>query len=1204
MVEESSFQPIITLYDAITDSPVFRSSLSHYDQQLDQLEHWLDSFSRQLRVYTDKLNKLNVETMTLCQKAIPEGIDDTLIDPNFSGAVMKGFADALQTSLSFKTKLVLHLEESLISPLQQFVKTHLKDFKGFRKQYEKVLEKYDTQLAKYSSINKTKDPSSIREAAFRLHEARKEYVRMSGQHVLRILNFRSMLERLLIERFSRATMAQKRFYDEIQIWTNLDAALSYWKQWLVDDKLTCSYQLYEQQLARKRLEDEFIQLTIPDRDIEKYVPMTTEKKGDRLTYSTWGYLFIKTSRHSWTRKWFYVHGGYFGSCQADKKTIISEIRVRLTDCKVQASVDLDRRFCFEVKATNQPSFILQAETEESMQRWIQVFHQNKQSIEQTPSVQQHHVQDVTLLQDASMAMVSTTPDIKATLANSSSLTPLLVWEAARGGSCSIQQLPSGSWGIPWSLVPTMVNLTEDNIVEKQVNLPQVVWPAKTASVEVPHVDMNGYTDKMNGLNRELRHLFSGVGTDEVVLDVFVCCLRKKPKTLRRDHIKDIQQSKSTLNSPSADLYENELVHQLVQLDNLSPLSSYGYAYTGRGFITQDTFWFYSCILMTCINSVAIRLKDIEEIKVIKDPSIHRPMHDTTIAMKTDMVISVSLVSNAQCGMKEPLIFGFLMDDIEVIASNLTLAVENAKSNKPLPIKDLFSKMQQLSLHLASHKSIVLNVPVTFSSAISQIKENHLTRTHAATVGPESQVNASEILKSARQRGDSEPLPQVIPPEMSIELPKPDPDMPPADIQCPEGPVQCNCEDHLDRQDAQLNLPISAKRCFELLFSDEQTAPPTNGGVWESKTAAIEGHDLSVTPWSKTNGELQRVLKYWMPVSNPIVRMKEAEVVETQVLINKEDYIRYTVQISTKTAALPYADAFIPSVRYCITWVNKSECQLTCYLGVHWVKSVLVRAIVTRAALKGMSDSVQVFMPILEEASEKIKAAVDQEHQQGLEHNNSLFANQHEAGNKPSMSSLTEEKIAPEPVSTPQPNRIKSIPSITHLNPTERTTPSPSVSLIQHEKPTQTTLKTTHRFSSCHWPVKDMCLFSVLLILSLFTLYSYSQSSTIVKQISRDKFGCPLLPVALSKSRSVYLRDIHNGLLSNNMQPPYAQTRSFQVFMDLKSNISFDEDYITSRYWHDLGHYRLAVDLYSSREKLGVLRHDILLLFQALNRIFG
>jgi hypothetical protein len=96
------------------------------------------------------------------------------------------------------------------------------------------MEKYESQLAKYSALHKTKEPSAIREEAFRLHEARKEYVRMSGQHVLRILNFRSLLEHCLVERFSKATVANKDFYNDIQVWANLDAALAYWKQWLND----------------------------------------------------------------------------------------------------------------------------------------------------------------------------------------------------------------------------------------------------------------------------------------------------------------------------------------------------------------------------------------------------------------------------------------------------------------------------------------------------------------------------------------------------------------------------------------------------------------------------------------------------------------------------------------------------------------------------------------------------------------------------------------------------------------------------------------------------------------------------------------------------------------------------------------------------------------------------------------------------------
>jgi hypothetical protein len=63
----------------------------------------------------------------VCKKAIPVGIDDALIgklpvytlslfahsfssyvDPHFTGAVIKSFSDALQTSLAFKTKLVKH----------------------------------------------------------------------------------------------------------------------------------------------------------------------------------------------------------------------------------------------------------------------------------------------------------------------------------------------------------------------------------------------------------------------------------------------------------------------------------------------------------------------------------------------------------------------------------------------------------------------------------------------------------------------------------------------------------------------------------------------------------------------------------------------------------------------------------------------------------------------------------------------------------------------------------------------------------------------------------------------------------------------------------------------------------------------------------------------------------------------------------------
>ncbi|KAK4520326.1 uncharacterized protein ATC70_008459 [Mucor velutinosus] len=1420
-MEEPSFQPIITLYDAVTDSPVFRSSVYRYDQQLEHLEHWLDSLSRHLRLYTEKLNKFNADTLILCQKAVPDGLDETLIDPNFTGAIIKGFADALQTSLSFKTNLIHNLEESLISPLQQFLKTHLRDFKDFRKQHEKAMEKYESQLAKYSGLSKSKEPSAVREEAFRLHEARKEYVKMSGQHVLRILNFRSLLEHCLVERFTAATVAHKDFYKDIQVWANLDAALSYWKQWLIDDKFTCSFQLHRQQIARRKLEEEFIRLTAPERDIGKYVtPLQTEKSDGSMMNSKWGYLFVRVSRHSWSRKWLFIHDGYLGVCQVNssgkhRSSISIEAKIRLADCQVHAVADADRRFCFEVvQPKQQASFVLQAETEEMKQDWLRVFDKNKQfaegekapsspmSLTKSPtlirskstattalssptattnsdilhsntsspkikrtdssstfssmSIISNNHQKYPLINDSSLilskncseegpsiVMVSTTPDTKASLANSSSLTPLLVWEASRGlGSAptssvdiaaSAKQLPAGSWGIPWSLVPAMMNSTQDfSVLDPNASkapilaasLPQVIWPAKPASVHIPSVGIDGYPDRMNSQNRELRRLFGGVKPEEIVLDVFVCCLRKQPAVTQYDT--DIETAKSTTRSSSADTYEKELEHHLTQT-GLKPPSDFGYAYTGRGFITQTTFWFYSCVLMTCINSVAVRLKDIDQVTIVKDTSLARLVNETALAMNSDLVISITLLPNSRSDIKEPLILGTLMDDIETTAEKLRFAVSNAKKEETMQSKDIFNKMLNISESSATHKSVVVDLPLSFSSALSHIAHNTAERStgtivsvtpkfpmvaassrpHAATVGPEARVNPASILKPVfRQRGESEPLKPVLttPAVKSLptkmEPPKPDPDMPPPNIECPDSVVECHCDDHLERKDAQITLPISAKRCYELLFSNEQTAAPTDGGVWAEKTAAIEGHDLSVSKWGMVDGKMQRVLKYWMPVSNPIVRMKEAEVVETQVLIHKEDYIRYTVQISTKTAALPYADAFIPSVRYCITWISKSECQLTCYLGVRWVKSVLVRAIVTRAALKGMADSVGVFIPILQEAAKNIKESVDEARKQVMEHNKNLLKSEATPHVASGMHSVLEEDQDPStnneymleiassadvpdtaqqlgssdvaPRSIVQPVVASTTVTTTIAGKAlERATPSPSgpstmtalekdndISLNVPNKqpqrskrleqqpqqnarskatksvapqPSKQELQQGESATEKHWlsTIADYAPINLktvgMFVLMGFTVYMstiWIRSSHRVADKADEFLHLNITPkdttvnymnqqpiyLQKSTSRSVYLRDLDEGFLKSSIQPPYADSISFKAFLQSKrSDVEakeqhVDEYAINSRHWYAVEHYRLAVDLDMSRDRIAMLRHDMLTIFQVLNKL--
>jgi hypothetical protein len=47
---------LITLNDAITDSPVYRANVHHFDEQLDLLEKWLDALSKHLKLYCERMN--------------------------------------------------------------------------------------------------------------------------------------------------------------------------------------------------------------------------------------------------------------------------------------------------------------------------------------------------------------------------------------------------------------------------------------------------------------------------------------------------------------------------------------------------------------------------------------------------------------------------------------------------------------------------------------------------------------------------------------------------------------------------------------------------------------------------------------------------------------------------------------------------------------------------------------------------------------------------------------------------------------------------------------------------------------------------------------------------------------------------------------------------------------------------------------------
>ncbi|KAJ3154840.1 SNF1-interacting protein [Geranomyces michiganensis] len=170
---------------------------------------------------------------------------------------------------------------------------------------------------------------------------------------------------------------------------------------------------------------------------------------------------------------------------------------------------------------------------------------------------------------------------------------------------------------------------------------------------------------------------------------------------------------------------------------------------------------------------------------------------------------------------------------------------------------------------------------------------------------------------------------------------------PADVPEPAAEVQCGCgPDHLEQKDADHVFNVPAKRLFDIMFDE-------TGAFWNQRFHPKRGEKgRTATPWVDN----VREVRYTMPVNNPMVKVKEAEVHITQTLVKSTPYLSYTVETKSETPALPYADAFNPQTRYCITWVSKSSCRLVMTCGILWHKSPMVKAMIRKAAMAGMAES--------------------------------------------------------------------------------------------------------------------------------------------------------------------------------------------------------------------------------------------------------
>eukprot|EP00158_Paraphelidium_tribonemae_P008421 Partr_v1_DN28574_c2_g1_i8_m73963 putative transcription factor SipA3 len=319
---------------------------------------------------------------------------------------------------------------------------------------------------------------------------------------------------------------------------------------------------------------------------------------------------------------------------------------------------------------------------------------------------------------------------------------------------------------------------------------------------------------------------------------------------------------------------------------------------GRLYFTQHYVCFYSNIL-SFVTAFKIPVSDVLSI----DKETEDQAHYVTIKTGTNSIYKLKPLNG---------------DELRLYGS-LNTIVWNEKGDNSLPVQELFDSIYENYKHMPRKQPTVEDeAPVKMSRATKSASPPSKNLT--------TQPSGDEI-------GDATDEPW------------------PADVEAPSSEVKCGCKDHWEKVEADFVFEVPASKVYKVIWeSDFLTELRKENGDW----------DVVLGEWS-SDPQPQREMKWTLAINNPMVKQKETECVEVQKILKRDEHLCYIVEHTAKTVNMPYGDSFQTCARYCITYISKTSSRLVITIGITWFKSPFVKAIIKKEAMKGLSDSCQMFM---------------------------------------------------------------------------------------------------------------------------------------------------------------------------------------------------------------------------------------------------
>ncbi|RPA99794.1 hypothetical protein L873DRAFT_1827902 [Choiromyces venosus 120613-1] len=388
----------VTLREAALDSPTFRGTVVHYGEQVELVEKWLEGYLKA----TLKLCRLEEVVNNYLGKGVPNGVSESIIDQDYTLLAIRRFAEGSRGFWGAVVNGAKKVEQTVVEPLLGFQRSELRVFKESRRSLEITQAKYDSLLARYAGLSKSKEPSSLREDAFQLYEARKLYIRACLDFCVAAPIFRASLDRILTKVLSDQSREQIRLRREGTAAAEKYAAeMDRIRAW--SEGMEQSDKVFRKELlmTRKELEEKVKRELHPARELEEYasstVPYLSSKgpgiapEGENISSEKQGWLFMRTltgkpTRSVWVRRWFFVREGIFGwLMQGYRGGAMEESeKIGVLLCNIKPAFQEERRFCFGVK-TKDTTILLQSETQAELTSWLSVFEQAKRTAVESAS---------------------------------------------------------------------------------------------------------------------------------------------------------------------------------------------------------------------------------------------------------------------------------------------------------------------------------------------------------------------------------------------------------------------------------------------------------------------------------------------------------------------------------------------------------------------------------------------------------------------------------------------------------------------------------------------------------------------------------------------------------------------------------------------------------------------------------------------------